>query len=442
MIDTKALERGDIIIIEHHNPNTGSINPYHSMIYAPNPNYVGDVIHMGCGFKRSGAIRSTLAQTVRLHNMLNDTGNKFNYETPNQTKIHVYRIRSGIGEAIAQQAEFWMLQGVLYDEKRLVDTVENNARHYDTSIDAQTVNAFEYLKYAARRETAPIKTPLFPHSVSSISSGFGGFCMAPSLNLPNSVTEFGYKIIKSGTDYAERPKGFSCAGFILACVGATLLREEIQPIRAELGWVSLKYGKGPQNGHTPYAHSWNKVQERISIQEKTEIPGLSSLLDEKTFDLKRILKKLSFLAYLHPHHPSVKAFYEGINQAEDWKYIGNIDITSLAISFNKKNYENEKSLDLAQIRQNHQSFGKSYPQAFRKEYKRSFFTHRFLPVLVGEEVSDIRENKEQDSLSCGSILLLLAATAVPLAGWGYLFYKLFETIENSFYSEPTIRQIL
>lgn len=66
-----------------------------------------------------------------------------------------------------------MEQGVVYDEKRLMDLVEEGELvkakkiPLDISPETQAVNVFEYLKFAARRETAPIKAPFIPYTTTS-----------------------------------------------------------------------------------------------------------------------------------------------------------------------------------------------------------------------------------------------------------------------------------
>ena len=50
-VQINQLEPGNIIVIKHNG------KPYHAAIYAPSADKIGDVIHMGRGFKRSGAIR-------------------------------------------------------------------------------------------------------------------------------------------------------------------------------------------------------------------------------------------------------------------------------------------------------------------------------------------------------------------------------------------------
>jgi len=232
MAKISELRRGDIILVRHNG------KPYHVAIYSPNPAYIGDVIRMGSGFKRTGALRGTLTSTYRLHAGLNKAGNFFNVYT-NTLDIQVIRHKTLNEEEIARQAEYWMLQGAVYDEKRLADTFDD---YQDISPKAQTSHVFEYLKFAARRHTAPIKVPVFPYTMTSFLSGFSSFFLAPSLNLPQWLTNLALNIIRYATSDKERVKGFNCVGFVLAVMGAVALKDEIQELNPEKGWVSLKNG--------------------------------------------------------------------------------------------------------------------------------------------------------------------------------------------------------
>ncbi|MFT4060277.1 MAG: hypothetical protein QM652_12100 [Legionella sp.] len=395
MVDITEMKPGDIVVIMHND------KPYHVAIYAPSPMLIGDVIHMGVGFKRSGAIRGTLAGLCNLHTELSNTGNRWNFGQKNTLKVRIFRSQDIDGGKIARQAQVWASQGVIYDEKRTMETVQNNDRHYELSEKAQTINIFQYLKYATRRKTAPIKAPLFPNPVASFSAGFGSFFMAPSLNLPNSLTKLGFNLIKKGTRDENRPHGFSCAGFVLACIGAVALEDEIGCVNPEIGWASLKYGKGPGDTNGPYAQAWQQVQQAMDIREASQ-PGLHELLTHEqlaNFDLQRLKKKLSFLANLHPHHPSIRTFLEGITQdKQKWQDLGELNQIALggraspgSKPFNAKAYQAEKKVFLDEVRFNHQKFGRQFAsQAFTKEYPHSLFK-KLIAVFTGEKVSDIRD---------------------------------------------------
>ncbi|KTD35164.1 hypothetical protein Lnau_1835 [Legionella nautarum] len=393
MAKISELKRGDIILIRHNG------KPYHVAIYAPNPEYIGDVIHMGTGFRRNGAIRSTLEYLYNLHAGLNATGNFFNLYS-NTLDVQVIRSKTLDGEEIAQQAERWLLQGVIYDEKRLANTLEENETLPDTSPEAQTVNVFEYLKFAARRNTAPIKAPFFPYTMASFLSGFSSFLLAPSLNLPKWIMSLALTFIRYGTNYEGRAKGFNCAGFILAVVGAVALKDEIQELSPENGWVSLKYGSSPENKESNYANALKTVQEKKGVSEGLA-PGLHTLLTEEQiqdFDIERLKTKLGGLALLHPHKPHLNSFTEQILQNEEcWDDLGLLgehelatEVSNLSKPFDKEEYRAEKKSDFQKTQENHQQFGVSYGNtAFAgKTYPLSFFK-RAVSSISGEPISDI-----------------------------------------------------
>lgn len=397
MAQISELKRGDLILIRHNG------KPYHVAIYAPNSEYIGDVIHMGTGFKRSGAIRGTLANLYTLHAGLNKTGNFFNLYS-NTLDAQVIRSKTLNGEDIAQQAEHWLLQGVIYDEKRLADALEENEQDPDTSPEAQTTHVFEYLKFAARRNTAPIKTPFFPYTMASFLSGFSSFFLAPSLNLPQWLMNLALRFIRYGTNYTGRAKGFNCAGFVLGVVGAVALKDEIQALSPENGWVSLKYGDSPEDKESNYAKALQTAQEKKGIQGGLS-PGLHTLLTDEQiqeFDIERLKTKLGGLALLHPHRPHLNMFTEQILQNDEyWEDLGLVgenelatEVSNLSKPFNKEEYRAEKKCDFQKIQENHKQFGVSYGDtAFAgKTYPLPFFK-RAVSYISGEPISDITSSK-------------------------------------------------
>jgi hypothetical protein len=393
MVSISDLHRGDIIIVKFNGV------PYHAAIYAPDSEHIGDIIHACSGFKRTGVTRGTLANLYHLHQGLNNAGNFFKSGPRNTVELQVFRSKIINGEEIANQAKSWLMQGVPYDERRLADTVQDDARNYDTSRDAQLANTFEYLKYAARRDTAPIKTPFVPYTGASISSIFGSFLIAPPLYLPRFLVNFGIGLMKSGTNQDVRVKGFTCAGFVLSCIGAVALRDEISPISRESGWVSLKYGSAPEDTSSNYASAWQRAQETRGEHARSR-PGLHQLLSAeqiRNFDPERLIRKLSFLSNLHPHHPSTRAFNEGLqSDTDNWESIGQLQEIKLGSQpttvnkpFNKANYEAEKRLDRELAHTNHQQFDRDFGQtAFRQAYSLSFF-RRMIAYVTGEDLSVI-----------------------------------------------------
>lgn len=363
---------------------------------------------MGSGFKRSGSLRGTLSSMYGLHSGLNRAGNCFGLYS-NTLDVQVIRSKKLSGEEIASQAETWMLQGVVYDERRLADTLEDNERADDTSSEAQTVNVFEYLKYAARRHIAPIKTPYFPYTSSSFLSGFASFFLAPSLNLFRWLVNFALKLIRYETNHEEqdetRVKGFNCAGFVLACVGAVALKDEIQELKPEQGWVSLKYGDSPADKNSAYAKALQVMQAKKGIQDGPR-PGMHHLLTDdqiRDFDIDRLKDKLSGLALLHPHKPNLCTFMSTIlHNEEHWTNLGVLDkeeletqVSPLSKPFNREQYRSEKAQDFRKIHENHQAFGQAYSEAAfaDRTYPELSFFKRAVDCIAGEPISELEINE-------------------------------------------------
>ncbi|WP_419420250.1 hypothetical protein ACNVED_02835 [Legionella sp. D16C41] len=405
MVEVTNLKRGDIIIIKFNGV------PYHAVIYAPNPEQIGDVIHMGYGLKRSGLIRSTLAHTIYFHHELKNTGNLFHPWQKNKIETQVIRSKTLSGEEIANQAECWLKQGILYDEKRLMDALINKDKDPDTSIEAQANNVFQYLKFAARRETAPIKNPIFPHPISSFAAGIGVILTIPSYNLYKPFIKLGFHLMDKGTAYEGRPKGFSCAGFVLACIGAAALKDEIKAITPEGGWVSFKHGSMPEDKKSNYAINLQKISNNLNANN-TKHPGLHTLLSEeqiKNFNIDHYTHKLTpFLANLNPQRPSIKSFMAGIEKdKENWEDLGPLSeiklgktILSTSKVFNKEEYKVENKKLLQDIKENREQFKKDFGNsAFQHEkYSPPSFFKRFIAKAFGEEISDIA-NKQTLKLS-------------------------------------------
>lgn len=398
MTKISDLQRGDIILIRHNG------KPYHVAIYAPNSDYIGDVIHMGSGFKRSGAIRGTLSSMYHLHSGLNQAGNFFGLYS-NTLDVQVIRSKKLNGEAIAEQAERWMLQGVVYDEKRLMDTLEGNKEPHDISLEAQTVNVFEYLKYAARRNIAPIKTPYFPYTSATFLSGFASFFLAPSMNLFRWLVNFALRVIRYATNTENqqetRIKGFNCAGFVLACVGAVALKDDIQELKPEQGWVSLKYGNSPEDKNSAYAKALKIMQDKKGIQDGSR-PGLHTLLTDEqiqNFDIEGLKDKLGGLALLHPHKPGLCTFMDTVlNNAEFWTDLGVLDreeleteVSALSKPFNREQYHAEKAGDFQKTQENHEEFGRAYGNAAFEDrtYLPLSFFKKTVAKIADEPISEL-----------------------------------------------------
>lgn len=392
MVQISQLKRGDIILIREKG------KPFHAAIYAPDPRFTGDIVHMGVGFKRSGAIRSSFTNIYRSFQEINRV-------IPNVFDVQVIRSKKLTGEDIALQAEYWMLQGVIYDEKRLADTIEEDEIRHDTSIEAQTVNIFEYLKFAARRKTAPIKTPYFPHAGASFFSVIGTFFQGTPLNWFKTVRNFGLRLIRYGTNYddlpEERIKGFTCVGFPLAVCGAVALQDEIQEV-APGSWVSLKYGGSPENKESNYAKALRVMQTKKGIEGDIGTrPGLHTLLTSdqiQNFNIARLQKKLGILALQHPHKPNLNTFVRLIHEEnDDWENLGILDTDKLyetKATFDKKAYRAERKSILQEVQKGHQQFGQLHGDAAFSDrtYQLSFFK-TVVSYITGESISTISHRK-------------------------------------------------
>lgn len=318
-IKINDLEPGDIIVVMHKRGEERI--PYHAAIFAPQEDKTADVIHMGSGFKRTGIVRSTLAHLCAIHRGLNTAGNILSWDN-NELEIQVFRSNVLDGQSLAEQAETWYQQGASFDEKRLLETLENNQQYEDESTEAQTVNMLHYLKGAARRNVPLIKSPQLPYPSSGFASGFASFFLAPSLNFPEWLINLAYALIRWGTDTEDRPQGVTCAGFVLHCIGAVALKDEISTSDSE--WVSLKHGTRPSSA-SKFSEALDIYFAKTGAIGKGDLPGLDSLLTTEQlnkFEPSRLLEKLDFLAKLHPNHPSIKLFLEGIEQSSQWTNVG------------------------------------------------------------------------------------------------------------------------
>lgn len=395
MIDIKDLKRGDIIIVKFNGA------PYHAAIYAPNKDQIGDLIHTGYGVKRSGVIRSTLVHTYFFHEGLRKEGDRFHPWEKNKIEIEVIRSKTLSGDAIANQAEVWLKQGVLCDERKMMTALKNRKKEYDHSTEAEIETLFQYLKYTARRNTVPIKTPVFPNPISSMAAGIGVDLTVPSKNLNKLIVNLGYKLMDIGTNHEGRPKGFTCVGFVLSCIGAVALHDEIKALAPEDGWVSLKHGSTPRNPESKFAQTWNVVRDRLNITAQSQ-PGLDVLLTDeqiKNFNIERLKEKLTpALANINPQKPSIKAFNEGFkNDNKNWESLGMLDVSEFKLGetnppaskpFNKEAYRAENKNILEDINTNREIFKEKFgAEAFKnKKYNTSSLFKKTVAKVTGETV--------------------------------------------------------
>lgn len=353
-VSVHQLKPGDIIILQV------SGSP-HASIYSPMPGRVGDLIQMGYGCKRSGVIKSTLTRQVRELNRNND--------------IPVIRSRRLDGAAIAAQAEFWLRQGVVFDEIRLANSLYNYNFPGMLARPSPELNILTYLKFAARRETQPVKSNVYPFNYSSIFTLFGMAFITPAFVLCHLLALLGMMLIRFGTSRpAYRPKGLTCAGFVLACVAAVALRDEINPVSDRSGWVSLKYSNLPAltDASPDYVRTVRQVQGEIRASNRHQ-PGLHDLMTEeqlRNFDLQRIAAKLTpLLVNQNPHQPSADEFMRHLTQDPDnWEFLGNLDKTNLKEEFDKQVYRDEIQEIAQHVRTNrNRFFGEFGPSLARRQ---------------------------------------------------------------------------
>lgn len=352
MISTRDLKPGDIIILN-------VAGAPHSAIYAPVPGKVGDLIQMGYGLKRSGAIKSTLTHQVEKWNKGH--------------AVRVIRSKHLDGAAIAAQAELWLRQGVVFDERRLVNSLHSLS--YASSYPSAEANVLEYLKFAARRETCPIKAQKYPYNYSSILSLIGNGINLPDVTFSHQVSKLGKKLVKKGTHKAGRPKGFTCVGFVLACLAAVVLKDEIAPVTDKTGWVSLKYSSDPLHASPHFLQTVHKVKTEIGAKYHHG-PGLHDVLSPaqlESFNLERLKEKLTpLLVNQNPHHPSLKLFYADLaSDPHHWEDLGFLDKSTLTKEFNPQAYRKEGQAIYKEIQINRKIFNQKFgPDIFKRSIAR------------------------------------------------------------------------
>lgn len=300
------LRPGDIFIFNFYGvPHTG--------IYAPTPGGQGDIIHMYFDKERTGAIKSTLSKILM-----------------SGSEVYIFRSNKLDGNAIAAQAHFWLNQGIEYDKPRLAQSLYS----YTDEETSEEYNIKKYLLIAARRETMPIKVHQFPCPPASMITDIGISMLLPDFTYCQPLSYVGSRFAMYGADDPDRPKGMTCVTFVLSCLAAVALKDEIQPVSADTGWISLK-------------HSSNQ----------NEIYNLVSKGGSKNLDFDRLRDKLTpELAKIDPHKPSPFAFYDALRNDEDnWEFVGTVDNT-IVKEFDKQVYRQEQ-LDLAaNIKANRQKF--------------------------------------------------------------------------------------
>lgn len=307
----------------------------HSAIYSPQEGKQGDLIQMSYGASRSGCIKSTLSQQLKVKGR----------------DVMVFRHKHLDGQAIANQAECWLRQGIVFDEVRLAHSI------YDYGIPQTSTeyNILEYLKYAARRETMPIKVHEYPYNYTSFATYFGLGMLFPEFRYGSIPTYFFSKLATLGTGNIDRPKGMSCILFVLTCIAAVALRDEVQPVTPETGWVSLKNSRMPSQNSNTLFNTLRQVKSELDAKE-IDAPGLEHIFSEeqiRQFDLDRITKKLSAgIASINPHQPSPHEFMQNlIDDQENWLSLGPVD-PAIVKEFDREAFHQECEDIQQQIEEN------------------------------------------------------------------------------------------
>lgn len=337
---------GDIFVFNYYGvPHAG--------IYAPTPGGQGDIIHMYFDKDRTGAIKSTLSKLLL-----------------SGSEVYIFRHKKLDGAAIAAQAEFWLNQGIEYEKPRLAKSLYA----YTDEKAAEDYNILKYLLIAARRETMPIKTHQFPCPAGSKIGDIGLVMLLPDFTYCRPLSYVGSRLAMVEDGNPERPRGMTCITFVLSCLAAIALKDEIQPVSAQTGWISLKHSD--------------------------KHPGLHDLLTEEeaiNFDVARLRNKLttalSNLAKLDPHNPSPDEFYNAIRtDEENWEFVGSVD-NAIVKEFDKQVYHQEQQTLKVNIKANRQKFIDAFgEEIFNRHPERP---HRHF-TLFNEPASDQQEAQQNN----------------------------------------------
>lgn len=300
VISFADLLPGDIFAFSFHGvPHTG--------IYAPKEGCQGDIIHMYFDKERMGAIRSTLSKILLMNH-----------------DVYIFRHRQLDGAALAKQAEHWLEQGIEYSKPRLAESLMETTDAEAADED----NLLNYLLIAARRETIPVKTHQFPCPPTSRIADIGLTMLLPDFIYFRPQLYIGAMLAMYGANNPDRPKGLTCIAFVLSCLAAVALQDDIAPVNAMTGWKS------------------RKDFTEAEIQQ---------------FDFARIREKLSpSIAKLNPHKPSPYEFYHILNTDETyWQKIGVMDKT-ITKTFDKQAYQQEQVALIEKIKENRAQFLRTF----------------------------------------------------------------------------------
>jgi hypothetical protein len=341
MINMSELKPGDILICKNGD------RPFHALIFSPKSGEMGDVIHVGYGAYRSGVIKSNAEGLLS--------------KLPASREIQVLRPLSIPGEAIADQAEFWLRQGIPFDEMRGADTVERDCAQ--APLASPQHNVLQYLKLASRRETIPVKPALdYPYN----NSGFVAMLCTAILNPSRPYNDITSQLLKWGRSQAKpgRPKGFTCIGFVLAILGCCALSTELLPVSSETGWVSLKNGDIPAEA-SPFRDLLVSTRQELRMPATSSRPGLHTLFTPEqlaTFNLETLIEKLTpAIASLSPKDTTLREFLDATQlDPTHWANLGLLNRASLRTAFIKEDYRSEIKRVEHEIEQNRVRYAQDF----------------------------------------------------------------------------------
>jgi hypothetical protein len=301
----------------------------HFAIYSPVEGQQGDLIHMIYNSHNECAcFKSTISQPLR--NL---------QEGQDITVIRSQNKEEGL--AFAQQAEFWLRQGVNYDFSRLTQVLYNN-NHGVTSPPRED-NILQYLKYAARRETKPVKSSGFPITNINWMTKVGLFFVNTS-NLCDPIPRWAMRVVDYSVNVPDHSRGLNCIGLIAAVIAAVKLKDEISAVNEETGWVSIK--------HTHLTE--NKLDDTI------DRPGLHSVMNKKQlsqFSIERLAEILTpAIAKTSPHLTHSDDFLKNLLDDEDHWLTTTLDKESALKPFDKAAYDAETQQLRQTISRNTETF--------------------------------------------------------------------------------------
>lgn len=316
------LHPGDILIWE-------ICGAPHAAIYSPVAGKQGEIIHIYINSESKCGIFKT------------PLGLPLQRLTEDQQVVIIRSTKPNEGEEIAKQAEFWLHQGINFDFARLGNTFYNNA--YTHEIPSVEDNIRQYLKYAARRETMPVKSRDFPYYEPSYLALLGLAMLSPKFDTCQPLSWLGMQIMNYAIDTPDRPKGLSCAGFILACIAAVKLKDVVKPVNEKTGWVSLKNSEG-------------------------EGPSLEDVLvDQSAYNIEKLTELLTpAFANTNPHLPNEGFFDLLMDDTKNWQCMGTLDKTSLRKDYDKDVGRKESAEIKEAIRVNHAAFIRKFPGIFSR----------------------------------------------------------------------------